>query len=164
MNCQCLRPWKVLCALYHLKHVKNNPHYNDITSNEHWQEICEGKNPDLWEYFTNEEADNTLEILEEIQNEESNSTLNSDNGDWRNRKSVEDEDKDDDNDTIYNKLFGLPYDTCIPAKDLTTDTDFLLSLAQGEGQKPISIYTDKHGEEVSFLYLITSKKFVYNEV
>lgn len=70
---QSIRPWKFLCALYHLKHVQNNPHYNDITICEHWREI--------WAHFTNEEADNTQETSEENKNDKSNSTQNSDHED-----------------------------------------------------------------------------------
>lgn len=143
------------------KNVHNNPLYNDITINEHWHEICEAENPNLWEHLTNEESDNFPETLTENQN--SNSTQNSVKN-KESEKGEEDEDTDEDNndETIHNKLSGLPYDTCIQPKDLTTDTDFLLSLAPGEGKKPLSIHTDKHGEEMSFPHLFPSEKFGFD--
>ena len=47
------------------------------------------------------------------------------------------------------QLRGLPYDSCLLREDtLDTTPDRIISVAPGEGQKPISILTDQHFEEM----------------
>ena len=65
-----------------------------------------------------------------------------------------DSDLDNDNEEqqqdVRTKLAGLPYDSCLQPKDLSADSDFILSLAPGEGKKPESFHSDQFSEELSF--------------
>ena len=46
------------------------------------------------------------------------------------------------------KLRGLPYDTCLQAENI--DVNQIISVAPGEGMKPLNILTDKSFEEMAF--------------
>ena len=65
--------------------------------------------------------------------------------------SQEDQEQAEDDAALHHQsqLRGLPYDTIMHRDDVNTGVDGVLSVAPGEGQKPIAILTDPHFEEMS---------------
>ena len=150
---QSVRPWRVLQALYHLKHTVKNPHYSDIEINEHWDEDAARDNEELWSSMTaNEETseENSFSITSAEYDKMEESTES-------NNDSDQDEENHDEDDT--SQLRGLPFDSCLEPKDMSSDKDLLLSIAPGEGKKPLSLYSDKNNEELAFPTLFPNGQF-----
>ena len=150
---QSVRPWRVLQALYHLKHTVKNPHYSDIEINEHWDEDAARDNDELWSSMTaNEETaeENTFCIKPADVDKMEESTEDSNDSD-------QEEENHDEDDTA--QLRGLPFDSCLEPKDMSSDQDLLLSIAPGEGKKPLSLYSDKNNEELAFPTLFPNGRF-----
>ena len=148
---QCVHPWRVLQALYHLKHTVKNPHYSDIVINEHWDEDAAHENEELWSSMTeNEEQaeENSFCISPADVDIVENSTDNTVGSD--------EEEEDQDNTA---QLRGLPFDSCLQPRDMSSDKDLLLSIAPGEGKKPLSLYSDKNNEEMAFPTLFPNGRF-----
>lgn len=60
------------------------------------------------------------------------------------------------------RLSGIPFDSCIQPKDITTDKNVTLNIAPGENKRPKSFYEDEKSEELSFPHLFPSGKFGYS--
>ena len=150
---QSVRPWRVLQALYHLKRTVKNPHYSDIEINEHWDEDAARDNDELWSSMTaNEETaeENSFCIKPADVDKMEESTEDSNDSD-------QEEENHDEDDTA--QLRGLPFDSCLEPKDMSSDQDLLLSIAPGEGKKPLSLYSDKNNEELAFPTLFPNGRF-----
>ena len=72
---------------------------------------------------------NSEQELENSTNTQHHNDIDSDEDqvDDSNEQEVEDE---------RSRLTGLPYDSCLLPKDRTADSNFILSIAPGEGKKP----------------------------
>ena len=57
------------------------------------------------------------------------------------------------------QLRGIKFDTCIQPDDLSLQANKIISMAPGEGKRPINILTDKNFEEMSFPTLFPSGQF-----
>ena len=71
--------------------------------------------------------------------------------------SDQEEETHDEKDTA--QLRGLHFDSCLEPKDMSSDKDLLLSIAPGEGKKPLSLYSDKNNEELAFPTLFPKGRF-----
>lgn len=60
------------------------------------------------------------------------------------------------------RLSGLPFSPCLQPKDISADTDVILSIAPGEGKRPKSFEHDEKSEELSFPHLFPSGTFGYS--
>ena len=59
------------------------------------------------------------------------------------------------------KLRGLPYDTCLQAENI--DVNQIISVAPGEGMKPVNILTDQSFEEMAFPHMYPLGKGGFSE-
>ena len=150
---QSVRPWRVLQALYHLKHTAKNHHYRDVEINEHWDEDAAHDNEELWSSMTAKEEladENSFHIKPSDVDKMESSTDDINDSD-------QEEENCDQEETA--QLRGLPFDSCLEPKDISSDKDLLLSIAPGEGKKPVSLYSDKNNEELAFPTLFPKGRF-----
>ena len=150
---QSVRPWRVLQALYHLKHTAKNQHYSDVEINEHWDEDAAHDNEELWSSMTAKEEsadENSFHIKPSDVDKTTSSTDDINDSD-------QEEENYDQEETA--QLRGLPFDSCLEPKDISSDKDLLLSIAPGEGKKPVSLYSDKNNEELAFPTLFPKGRF-----
>ena len=134
---QNIRPQKIENALHILKDVMKNPLYNDVTLNENWQNDSIENDSKLWDTLTNQSNDNNEPASDDNENDE----------------EVEDE---------RSRLSGLPFNSCIQPKDISSDTNLILNYAPGENKRPKSFHSDENSEELSFPQLLPSGKFGFS--
>ena len=136
---QNIRPRKIENALHILKNVINNPLYSNVTLNQNWATEAQQNDADLWNRLTNQYSDD-------------NEPVSDDNVD---DSEVEEEDE-------RSRLSGLPFNSCIQPKDISTDINLILNYAPGENKRPKSFHIDEHSEELSFPHLFPSGKFGFS--
>ena len=136
-----IRPRKIINALNILKNQLHNPHYKDVLLNENWIEDSEESDPDLWDSLVHDDEQEGHVNNEQLSGGESDDT-------------------DDEREDERTKLSGIPFDSCIQPKDILHDG--ILSMAPGEGKKPISFIHDKCAEELSFPQLFPSGRFGFS--
>lgn len=138
---QNIRPQNIENALITLKDVMKNPLYQDVTMNDNWRQDCEATDRSLWQNLTGENDEHLVESDPEDKD-----------------KPEEEEEVEDDR----SRLSGIPFDSCIQPKYITSDSNVILNLAPGEGKRPRSFYEDEHSDELSFPQLLPSGKFGYS--
>ena len=146
---QSVRPWRVLQALYHLKHTMKNPYYSDIEINEHRDEDAARDSEELWSSITaNEETaeENSFSITPADVDKMEESTENSN-------------DSDQEEEDYTSTLRGLQFDLCLEPNDMSSDKDLLLSIAPGEGKNHGAFFSDKNNEELAFPTLFPNGRF-----
>ena len=148
---QNIRPQKVKDALNSLKYGLQNPLYAHVLLDEEWEKNSAERDPSLWENLTGSNvalADLSGTEVDDENDDEDESEVDEEDGDR--------EDKIED---VRSKLNGLPFDTCLMPKDMSSDKNFILSIAPGEGKHPLGLESDEHSEELSFPQLFPSGKF-----
>ena len=144
LNFQYIRPNRVKEALRWLK--ANNPLYSDIEGREEWEQRSAEEDQDTWAELT---TDTT--VNKEAESMDDNTTedpLDDDSGD----ETVEEE--------SGSRLRGIKLDSCIQPDDPSIDvTSRVMSIAPGEGKRPINMLNDEKFEELAFPTLFPSGKF-----
>ncbi|XP_060596137.1 uncharacterized protein LOC132750210 [Ruditapes philippinarum] len=138
-----IRPSKIIDALVLLKNQLQNPLYEDVLLNENWIEDSSNEDSDLWDSLV-----------------PANQSVNSHDNKEQLTESEEETDKEDEHEDNRSKLSGIPFDTCIQPKDIVNES--VLSIAPGEGKRPVSFAQDKYAEELSFPQLFPTGKFGFS--
>ena len=147
---QNIRPFKIRQALEFLKH--KNHLYHDIDIDELWEKKSVENYPELWDSLTgSSEQDGNVTDEETKTEKEESETIENDASDEE--ENIEDE---------RSKLSGLPFDSCIQPKDMSSDCDLQLNIAPGEGKKPKPMETDLSSEELSFPQLFPTGEFGFS--
>ena len=150
---QNIQPQKILDALNLL--VTINPLYSDITINDNWMQSSSIDSPELWSSLTSSLTDEIQEESAEQENVSITDENSTENNDKENESNLEE-------DNERTRLSGIPYNTCIQPKDISTDEHVILSIAPGEGKKPKPFDEDKFSEELSFPHLFPNGTFGFN--
>ena len=170
---QNIRPEKVKNALHYLKNLAENPLYEDVIINTNWENDCLEDHQETWTYLTGDhtvysdgmsrdmpQPSNNVNnlILEQIDDQEGvisqEINLNADSGDCEDDIDLSEDDR--------MKFSGLPLDSCLLPKDISADPNFIISIAPGEGKRPLGLESDEKSEELSFPHLFPSGKFGYS--
>ncbi|WAR12577.1 hypothetical protein MAR_026757 [Mya arenaria] len=130
-------PQKLNDALHILKKLKYFL-YEDVVLNENWIEDSCNVDPELWGSH--------------VQNNQLFS-----NHENKEQSTDEDSDTEDELEDNRSKLSGIPFDLCVQPKDIVDES--VLSIAHGEGKRPISFAQDKYAEEMAFPQLFPTGKF-----
>ena len=143
VNFQYIRPNRVKEAFRWLK--ANNPLYSDIEGREEWEQRSAAEDQDTWAELTTD-----INVNKEAENMYDNTTeapLDDDSGD----ETVEES---------GSRLRGIKLDSCIQPDDPSIDvTSRVMSIAPGEGKRPINMLNDEKFEELAFPTLFPSGKF-----
>lgn len=152
---QNIQPQRVLHALHILQSI--NPLYSDITVDHDWMQNSSLDSPEL--------CDSLLSPLEKSSQESSSlnvtplttpvihsSTSTRDTAEYDNDENEENE---------RSRLSGIPCNTCIQPKDISSEDNIILSIALGEGKKPKGFDDDKFSEQLSFPHLFPTGMFGY---
>lgn len=91
------------------------------------------------------------------------SDLNENNDSETDEQNVDNDSQAEEvNEDERSKLSGLQFNTCIQPKDLCKDNEMILTVAPGEGKKPISFEVDKQVEELTFPQLFPTGRFGFS--
>ena len=143
VNFQYIRPNRVKEAFRWLK--ANNVLYSDIEGREEWEQRSAEEDQDTWAELT---TDVTVNNEENTDDNTTEAPLDDDSDD----ETVEEE--------SGSRLRGIKLDSCIQPDDPSIDvTSRVMSIAPGEGKRPINMLNDEKFEELAFPTLFPSGKF-----
>lgn len=135
---------------------ENNPLYSDILEREAWEQACLEEDHDVWTELTSNEH-TEVENMDAVVSEEE-----LDPSETQEKRENSEEVSDDgsaEEDTV-SKLRGIKLDSCIQPDDPTIEaTNRVVSIAPGEGKRPMNILTDEKFEALAFPTLFSSGKF-----
>ena len=138
---QMIRPASVNAALTKL--IENHVLYRNITdTTQTWEQISKDYDPEFWDMLTN----NHIEIYDV--------NLKANSGD--------ESDSDTDDIEIYEKS-QVPLPTVVHQTDgPNITTNQILNIAPGEGQRPVSNFTEPNWEALDFVKQYSQGEFHYN--
>lgn len=153
---QNIQPQRVLHALHTLRSI--NPLYSDITVDPEWMQNSSLDSPELWDSLSSplekssqeSSSVNVIPLTTPVIHP-STSTGNTAEYDY--------DENEEENER--SRLSGIPYNTCIQPKDLSSEDNIILSIAPGEGKKPKGFDDDKFSEQLSFPHLFPTGMFGY---
>jgi len=147
---QTIRPHRVLEALEYL--ILNNPeHYGDISLNNSWVEHSAEDDSELWNALV---ADDSEQLVAENSDPSPAHSIESENNSEHN-SSTENSDSDSEDEETTPTL-----DSCLqPAEGPVQSTTDIISVAPGEGQTPLSLFTDDNSELLAFPKLFPAGSF-----
>ena len=134
---QHIRPAVVNKALDYL--IKMNHLYTNVTISNNWEKLSESSDPELWELLTSENASASAE----------NSDTNTDSDDEREHEQLHKEGIA--NPTVMHHIDG-------PNVSLNK----IVGIAPGEGQIPVSLWSEPNCEALSFPKHFPDGKFHFN--
>ena len=110
--------------------------YADVLLDEEWEKNSAERDPSLWENLTGSNV-----ALADLSGTEVD-----DENDDEDESEVDEEDggREDKIEDVRSKLSCLPFDTCLMPKDMSSDKNFILSIAPGEGKHPLGLESDEH--------------------
>lgn len=143
---QNVRPQRILQALQWLK--ANNKLNENETLNQSWELDSADDGIDAW----NELTCNITECEDQInKDEEENEGTGSSSESEQEDKEIVPKTTDESQ--------NVQLETCIHLSDLSIDASRIISIAPGEGRKPLSILQDTNFEELSFPTLFPTRQF-----
>lgn len=147
---QYVRPQRILQALQWLK--ANNQLYKNVFINQTWEEDCANDDIEVWNELTGNITD-------------AENQINSDNTEENEVAGYSSSESEHENEEIVpitrDESQNFQLETCVQPADLSIDASRIMSIAPGEGKKPLSILQDANFEEFSFPTLFLIGQFGY---
>jgi hypothetical protein len=148
---QYVRPDKIRRALQWL--LLNNLLYSNVKISETWETDCQKEDDDIWNELTGNTQGNDANTENDTQadSEDTNSIISED--------SLNESEIEDIVPISADQTQNVQYETCVQPTDISIDANRILSIAPGEGKRPLAMLGDKNFEELSFPTLFPTGKF-----
>ncbi|WAR30905.1 PIF1-like protein [Mya arenaria] len=148
---QYIRPEKILGALHWL--MQNNVLYSTIQLKHTWVDECVEEDVDTWNELTGNVPEGEATEGTLVEEENDNDTVEED--------STNESDTEEITPISEDPSHNVQFETCVQPTDLSLDASRIVSIAPGEGKRPLAILGDENFEELCFPTLFPSGKFGY---